>query len=233
MLNPDSKKKKGMFNMLDFSFRQISHGYLYMRITADHKYIDWIFDENFTDPLVQMVNMYKNLKEGKDFCWKSREWQGTLTVTTKFQGDDKGLVLFGIHVVDNQEFGIYDDRKSDEFYQQCKDIYPLGDNEIIAEQEISTYDLCDKFETFFRLLLSSKLFPLHYPCWSCMDEVSHDKIYKEFDEFSNNLSLGDLEMEELEDEFFAEHYALSEEDKEYAKKYENMLRNYEVPEGWK
>ena len=219
--------------MLDFSFVGIEYGWLRIKIQVDHEYVIWFCDEALSDPIPGMIRMYNALKEGKDASWRIERGQ-ELSFHTEFRGGEKEYVWLTVRIDGRGEFGIYDDRLSRDFYDKIAEESKekeYCDKQIVVEEKFVVDVLLYKFEIFFHLLTSSRLYPCHYPCWWYQED--DDSVHDEADKIAERYpELDGSEIAQLELLYYAEHCILTEEGERFYKEFDNMMRTHKVPNGW-
>lgn len=196
-----------------------------------HGYIDNVESAWDNEPggiAEDSIPLYIGMKEGKGASWSIERGQ-TLSFCTAFDPGVADVVHLHIKAEGGGNFVVLDESRSIAWNEERMDQRQYDD--IDGEEIRATDVLLERLDALFAAITSSRLYPVHYPCWDMCeeDESIFDAAEAVYDQHPEREDQVNYAFERL---YLAEHLRLPEEGKEYFQRYDRMLREHKVPEGW-
>jgi hypothetical protein len=202
----------GQRNKLHFNLQEIWAGRLEMKITKGTKNYTIFFDENLSDPVPAMIQMFVKIRDELDATWCINGTNRTQFEAFSRQGNEVELTIRSNYTHCGRDH--WDITISDSF--QRKDIMEL-------------------FQKFFDDLLHHEDFPYQYPCYVDLDKAECTRLYKEATQYCRRLYGSNATegiIRSYKKKYLREQGHLPPEGIEIYNKYKNMLIHYVIPEGW-
>ena len=168
------------------------------------------FDECFSDPCVGLVRMYHKIKMGENYEIKEHE-HGTITFSVEMLKCDN----------DNP----------DEL------IFRVDYEEDIVEEKMSREYCLAMFESLFSDLLYDEDYPWQYSCYDCLDEaeydIASDKEMEAYEQAKKKPDYNNHNSSYLFTKFIREMVTIRQEYCGFYNKFTALLRELNVPSGWR
>lgn len=214
---------------------EMTYGWLVTTVVKGDKEIPMQFDEWLTDPLPDLVTMYRKIQEQGDFCYRVEnriEVANQICIEEHYLGDGffSCSVYGGVY-----DAGIFDGNDAEPDFDENDD--DEDDEEIqmgIFNDIFSQKELLAMLRGFFNEILQYVGFPHQYPCWWCLVNDELEMVDDAIEEEKNILEekCGERAALELERQYTRDHVHIEPEHMDFYLKYKKMLETMEVPEGW-
>lgn len=194
-----------MDSKFDIKFGALAYGWggiEFCSSQGESHYLD--FDECLSDPYPNLVRTYLKVKAHANFCWGTSSRDG-IVITIKNIDDNTIEVKLDM----------------DLYYEE---------KEVTFVEQVNRQRFLDILDKLFKDFLACPDFPQDYPCHDMSDDTEYNRCWDLENQYmEEHPDVDDYDAHKI---IFREHFKLTDEAKEFAAIFRNMLENYDVPTNW-